>query len=110
MDLDVSATDSKGNPVADLNRDEFRVTVDGKAVPIDFFTRVAEGTIHSPDLAAASPDRVLAEYRKGEETYIPREFLMYVDVGNLSPSSRKRGVDALKDLVTGPVPTRRGGP
>lgn len=100
MDLDVSATDSKGNPVADLNRDEFRVTVDGKAVPIDFFTRVAEGTIHSPDLAAASPDRVLAEYRKGEETYIPREFLMYVDVGNLSPSSRKRGVDALKDLVT----------
>ena len=100
MDLDVSATDSKGNPVADLTREEFRVTVDGKVVPIDYFTRVAEGTIHSPDLAAASPDRVLAEYRKGEETYIPRDFLMYVDVGNLSPSSRKRGIEALKDLVT----------
>lgn len=108
MDLDVSATDSKGNPVADLNREDFRVLVDGKPVPIDFFTRVAEGTIHSPDLAAASPDRVLAEYRKGEETYIPRDFLMYVDVGNLSPANRKRGMEALRDLVTRMGPSDRG--
>src|SRR5450432_1259279 len=108
MDLDVSATDAKGNPVADLAREDFRVLVDGKPVPIDYFTRVAEGTIHSPDLASASPDRVLAEYRKGEETYIPREFLMYVDVGNLSPANRKRGMEALKDLVTRMGPSDRG--
>lgn len=108
MDLDVSVTDSRGNPVTDLKREDFRVTVDGKPVPIDYFTRVAEGTIHAPDLASASPDRVLAEYRKGDETYIPREFLMYVDVGNLSPNNRKRGVEALKDLVTRMGPSDRG--
>src|SRR5947208_3113790 len=100
MDLDVSVTDSKGNPVNDLGKDEFRITIDGKPVPIDYFTRVAQGTIHAPDLATASPDLVLNEYRKGPDAYIPRQFLMYVDVGNLSPANRKRGVEALRDLVT----------
>ncbi|MDQ2979427.1 MAG: VWA domain-containing protein [Acidobacteriota bacterium] len=100
MDLDVSVTDSRGNPVPDLTQNDFRVTVDGKPVSIDYFTRVAEGTIHAPDLATASPDLVLAEYRKGADAYVPRQFLMYIDVGNLSPGSRKRGLEALRDLVT----------
>ncbi|HXM75696.1 MAG TPA: hypothetical protein VN971_02885, partial [Thermoanaerobaculia bacterium] len=100
MDLDVSVTDSRGNPVSDLTQNDFRVTVDGKPVSIDYFTRVAEGTIHAPDLATASPDLVLAEYRKGADAYVPRQFLMYIDVGNLSPGSRKRGLEALRDLVT----------
>ncbi|MEP6769525.1 MAG: VWA domain-containing protein [Acidobacteriota bacterium] len=108
MDLDVSVTDSRGNPVPDLNRDEFRVTVDGKQVPIDYFTRVAEGTIHGPDLASASPDLVLAEYRKGGEAYVPRQFLMYIDTGNLSPNNKRRGVEALRDLVTRMGPSDLG--
>ena len=53
MDLDVSVTDSRGNPVTDLKKDDFRVAVDGKPVNIDYFTRVAQGTIHAPDLATA---------------------------------------------------------
>lgn len=100
MDLDVVATDSRGNPVADLTRNDFTVRVDGHPMPIDYFTRVQEGTIHAPDLATASPDRVLAEYRKGEEAYVPRHFLVYVDVGHLSPGTRQRATEALKDLVT----------
>jgi len=108
MDLDVSVTDSKGNPITDLTKDDFRVSVDGKPIPIDYFARVAEGTIHAPDLAGASPDRVLAEYKKGDESYIPREFLMYVDVGNLSPNNKRRGVEALRDLVGRMGPTDRG--
>jgi VWFA-related protein len=108
MDLDVSVTDSKGNPITDLTKDDFHVSVDGKPIPIDYFARVAEGTIHAPDLAGASPDRVLAEYKKGDESYIPREFLMYVDVGNLSPNNKRRGVEALRDLVGRMGPTDRG--
>jgi hypothetical protein len=108
MDLDVSVTDSRGNPVPDLAREEFRVSVDGKPVAIDYFTRVAAGTIHAPDLATASPDRVLSEYRKGADAYIPRQFLMYVDIGNLSPNNRRRGVEALRDLVTRMGPTDLG--
>jgi len=100
MDLDVVVTDSKGRPVTDLKKEDFTVRVAGKPVPIDYFTRVEEGTIHAPDLATASPDLVLAEYRKGSDAYVPRQFLIYFDLGHLSPASRKRGVEALRDLVT----------
>ena len=100
MDLDVVVTDSSGRPVPDLTREEFSVKVDGQPVPIDYFTRVEEGAIHAPDLATASPERVLAEYRKGEEAYVPRHFLIYTDSGHLSPGLRGRAIEALKDFVT----------
>src|SRR5215470_1086218 len=86
MDLDVVVTDSKGQPVTDLKK--------------DYFTRVDQGTIHAPDLAEASPELVLAEYRKGADAYVPRHFLIYFDLGHLSIQGRKRGVEALRDLVT----------
>jgi VWFA-related protein len=100
MDLDVVVTDSKGQPVRDLTKEDFRVRIDGKDMPIDYFTRVEAGTIHAPDLAAASPDRVLAEYQKGGEAYVPRHFLIYVDSGHLSPGLRNRALESLKDFVT----------
>jgi len=109
MDLDVVVTDSRGRPVPDLAQREFSIKVDGKPVPVDYFARVEEGTIHAPDLASASPERVLAEYRKGEEAYVPRHFLIYVDVGHLSPGHRGRALEALRDFVTrlGPSDTGR---
>lgn len=109
MDLDVVVTDSRGQSIPDVKREEFTVRVDGRPVPIDYFARVEEGTIHAPDLASASPDRVLAEYRKGGEAYVPRHFLLYVDAGHLSPGSRNRALEALRDLVTrlGPSDTAR---
>ncbi len=100
MDLDVSVTDSKGRPVPDLKKEDFTVRVDNKPVAIDYFTRVEEGTIHAPDLGTASPDRVLAEYRKGADAYMPRHFLIYFDLGHLSLNGRKRGLEALRDLIT----------
>lgn len=100
MDLDVAVTDRDGRPITDLTRENFTVRLGGKPVPIDYFARVDAGTIHSPDLATASPDQVLAAYRRGTEAYVPRHFLMYVDLGHLAPDARKRGLEALRDLVT----------
>jgi VWFA-related protein len=100
MDLDVVVTDSKGQPVTDLSREDFRVRVDGKDVPIDYFARVDEGAIHAPDLASASPDRILEEFRRGEQAYVPRHFLIFFDVGHLSPGTRQRALEGLRDLVT----------
>lgn len=109
MDLDVAVTDSRGRPIPDLAREDFTVRVDGRVVPIDFFARVDEGTIHAPDLAQASPDRVLEEFRRGGDAYVPRHFLIYVDVGHMSLSARQRAVEGLRDLVTrmGPSDTGR---
>ncbi|MET0619580.1 MAG: VWA domain-containing protein, partial [Thermoanaerobaculia bacterium] len=100
LDLDVDVTDSKGQPVTDLKREDFTVKIAGKPMPIDYFARVADGTIHSPDLATASPDQVLAAYTKGGEAIVPRNFLIYIDLGFISPGIRNRSINALSDFVT----------
>jgi VWFA-related protein len=100
LNLDVDVTDSQGRPVPDLKRQDFILKIGGKTVPIDFFARVDEGMIHAPDLATASPDQVLSTYRKGEEAYVPRNFLIYIDLGYLPPGLRTRSLEALRDLVT----------
>jgi VWFA-related protein len=108
MDLDVVVTDAHGRPVRDLRREDFTVRLAGKVVPIDYFARVDEGTIHAPDLANASPDQVLAAFRQGDQAYVPRHFLMYMDVGHLAPDGRRRGLETLRDLVTRMGPNDRG--
>src|SRR2546430_10860098 len=108
MDVDVTVTDKSGRPVPDLKREDFTVKVDGKPVPIDYFARVEAGTIHAPDLATASPDQVLAAYRRGDEAFVPRHFLMYVDLGHLAPDGRKRGLEGLRDLIARMGPNDQG--
>ncbi len=100
LDLDVDVTDSRGQPVPDLRREDFTVKIGGRAMPLDYFARVADGTIHSPDLATASPDQVLAAYTKGGEALVPRSFLIYIDLGFISPGIRNRSLNALSDFVT----------
>jgi VWFA-related protein len=100
LDLDVDVTDGKGQPVTDLKREDFTVKIGGKPMPIDYFAQVADGTIHSPDLATASPDQVLAAYTKGGEAIVPRNFLIYIDLGFISPGIRNRSLNAISDFVT----------
>jgi VWFA-related protein len=109
MDLDVAVTDKQGRPVTDLTREDFTVRVDGRPVPIDYFALVDAGTIHAPDMATASPDRVLDVYRSASGVFVPRHFLIYVDSGDLSPGLRNRALDQLKDFITrlGPTDTAR---
>ena len=108
MDLDVVVTGRDGKPVADLKREDFTVRIGGKIVPLDYFARVDAGTIHAPDLSTASPDQVLAAYKQADQAYVPRHFLVYVDVGHLAPAGRKRGLEYVRDLVTRLGPTDRG--
>jgi hypothetical protein len=93
-------TDSQGNPVTDLKKEDFTVRIGKTAAPIDYFTRVDQGTIHTTDLSTANPDQVLEAYRQGDQTLVPRNFLIYVDLGTLSPGLRNRSLEALRDLVT----------
>jgi VWFA-related protein len=100
LNLDVDVTDAQGNPVTDLKKDDFAVRIGKQAVPIDYFTRVDQGSIHAPDLSTANPDQVLEAYRQGDQAFVPRNFLIYVDLGTLSPGLRNRSLEALRDLVT----------
>lgn len=101
LNLDVDVTDSKGAPVTDLKREDFVLKIGGKPVPIEYFALVNEGSIHAPDLATAAPEQVLATYKKGSESaYVPRNFLVYVDLGYLPPGTRNRSLNAIRDLAT----------
>ncbi len=100
LDLDVDVTDSKGQTVPDLKKEDFTVKIGGKPYAIEYFSRVDQGTIHAPDLATASPDQVLSAYKKGEESFVPRNFLIYIDLGFLPPGLRNRSLEAIRDLVT----------
>ena len=108
MDLDVVVTDRDGKPVPDLKREDFTVRLGGKVVPIDYFARIEAGAIHAPDLSTASPDQVLAVHRQADQAYVPRHFLVYMDFGHLVSEGRKRGLEAVRDLVTRLGPNDRG--
>ncbi len=100
LNLDVDVSDGKGNPVTDLKREDFTLKIGGKVVPIDYFALVDDGTLHAPDLATATPEQTLAAYKKGEEAYVPRNFLVYVDLGYLPAGLRNRSLNAIRDLAT----------
>lgn len=99
MDLDVVVTDRDGRPVRHLAREDFTVRVGGKVVPIDYFARVDAGAIQAPDLATASPEQLLATPDREAAAYLPRHFLIYVDIGRLSPDWKRRALEPLRDFV-----------
>ena len=100
LNLDVDVSDGKGNPITDLKREDFLLKFGGKVVPIDYFALVDDGTLHAPDLATATPEQTLAVYKKGEDAYVPRNFLVYVDLGYLPAGLRNRSLNAIRDLAT----------
>lgn len=101
LNLDVDVTDGAGSPVTDLKKNDFTVRIGGKPVPIDYFALINDGSIHAPDLATAPPERILSTYKQAEETaYVPRNFLIYVDLGYLPPGLRNRALNAIRDLTT----------
>ena len=107
MDLDVVVTDRNGRPVPDLKREDFTVRLAGKAVPIDYFARVDEGAIHGPDLATAAPDQVAGVAPSAEKAYVPRYFLLFVDIGHVSPAARNSSFEALRDFIARMGPNDR---
>ena len=52
INVEVVVTDGKGNRVTDLKPGDFRLKVDGKPVPIEYFTEIREGQA----TAAAAPE------------------------------------------------------
>lgn len=107
MDLDVVVTDKNGRPVPDLKREDFTVRLAGKPVPIDYFARVDQGAIRAPDLATAAPDQVAGVAPTAEKAFVPRYFLVFLDIGHVSPSGRKTAFDALHDFIAQMSPNDR---
>jgi VWFA-related protein len=107
MDLDVVVTDKNGRPVADLKREDFTVRLAGKPVPIDYFARVDQGAIRAPDFPTAAPDQVAGVAPSAEKAYVPRYFLVFLDLGHITPIERTHSFDALRDFIARMGPNDR---
>lgn len=59
VNVEAVVTDASGKPVRGLSAGDFRLLVDGREVPVEYFTEVAEGTsvatkpAHAPTAPAA---------------------------------------------------------
>jgi len=97
MELETTVLDRAGRPVEGLKREDFRVQVGKREVPVTNFFAVRNGTILSDEPTTASSKDVAAE------TSIPTSLAIFVDELHLSPASRKRAFDALKRHVSANV-------
>ena len=87
VNLEVVVTDRQGNRVKDLSPKDFRLRIDRKPVPIDYFTEVSEGTAVAPTPAAAiapgapaageQPAAGLPSVEPGE--VVGTQYLVFVD-------------------------------
>ena len=68
VNVEVVAT-SEGEPVRGLTSDDFRLLIDGKEVPIEFFTEIVEGTA-----AQGGPSAPVAAAEA-----VPRSYLVFID-------------------------------
>ncbi len=91
VDLDVSVT-KNGEPVPDLRAEDVVLKIDGKVVPLDYFSRVETGR-------PAGPAGRTARSGRGPAGAPSRTFLLLLDEDHLLPQDRPRAADAARTLV-----------
>ena len=91
VNLEIVVTDKQGNRVPGLGPDDFELTVDGKPVPIDFFTEIVSGT--AVERPAAGDVKGVPQLVPGET--VPRRVLLFID----DSFSRKNERDAVLESI-----------
>ncbi len=79
IDLDATAT-RNGQPVDDLRADEVALTIDGKPVPLDYFTPVVAHRLTGPARPGAGADA---------SGLVARHLMLLIDEDHLVPQDRR---------------------
>lgn len=116
VNLDVFVTDDDGDPVTGLEREDFRLFVDGRAVPVSNFYAAATASERdggdppaAPPEPAPRPEPPPEEPAEepAEETRRPDQELhlvFFIDNSNLRAPDRNRVLTALERFVSTAVP------
>lgn len=96
LEIEATVLDRSGRPVEGLKREDFRVRVGNREVPVTNFFAVRNGVIITDDERPA----LAAQKTLSAETSIPTSLVIFIDDVHLSQSSRKRAIDALKSYVS----------
>ncbi|HEX7180789.1 MAG TPA: VWA domain-containing protein [Thermoanaerobaculia bacterium] len=98
VNVEVVITDKQGNRVAGLAPGDLRLRVDGKEVPIEYFTEVRGGQAIAPEAAAAEgPVRGLPSLAPGSP--VGTSYLVFIDDYFAIPTRRNEVLRSLKAEV-----------
>ena len=93
----VTVLDKQGKRVDGLTRDDFELSVNGRAVPIAFFESVAAGS--DRDKAIRDSELSRAETKRGSLHRPPRTVVFFIDDHHLSLTSLDRARSMLLDFI-----------
>ncbi|HEX6901592.1 MAG TPA: VWA domain-containing protein [Thermoanaerobaculia bacterium] len=99
VNVEVVVTDKQGNRVSGLKPEDFRLRVDGKEVPIEYFTEVKEGRSVAPAAAVAEGEPAESGAAQGvsAEGAVPTWYLVFVDDYFSIAAHRNAALKGLKD-------------
>ncbi|HEV7509545.1 MAG TPA: VWA domain-containing protein [Thermoanaerobaculia bacterium] len=98
VNVEVVVTDKQGNRVAGFTPDDFRLKVDGKVVPVEYFNEVRGGSAIALAESAASSVKGLPSLAPGSP--VGTSYLVFVD-NFFSLANRRDGVlRSLKDQLS----------
>jgi hypothetical protein len=91
VNIEAVVVDKDGNRVSGLNREDFRLRVDGKEVPIEYFTEVRAGdAVAQPEGAVATAGMPALEPGNPVGT----SYLVFIDDFFAEPVDRNRTLDS----------------
>ena len=88
VNVEAVVTDARGNRVQGLPASELRLLVDGKEVPIAYFTEVVEGEMATPPAESGAPEPATASAPGGK---VGTSYLVFID--------ESFGIKAQRDVV-----------
>ena len=107
IDIEVVVTDAQGQRVTGLGRDDLRLRVDGREVPITFFDEVREGHFVASPTAAAGGDGGGGETAAAAARPVETSYLLFIDDYFTRPPYRNLVLDHLEDELSGTGPKDR---
>lgn len=100
VNVEAVVTDPKGERVRDLTAADFRLLVDGKEVPIDYFTEIVDGQAAPAPAVTGGEGGARSAVPKPVEGVVGRSVLVFVD--------KAFAVGAQLDLVVGRIAEELG--
>ncbi len=104
VNIEAVVVDKDGNRVSGLTREDFRLRVDGKDVPIEYFTEVRSGDAVAPPEGGA-PSAGMPALSPG--TPVGTSYLVFIDDFFSEPVDRNRTLDALLKQLPNLTPEDR---
>jgi len=99
VNVEIVVTDKQGNRVAGLGPKDFRLRVDGKEVPVEYFSEVRGGEAVAPDAAGeAPPVPGLPALAPGSP--VGTSYLVFIDDFFAISPRRNEVLKSLKDQLT----------